>query len=104
MDDDELFALYTAMVAARRVDEVDQEIVRRGEAFFHVSGAGHELTAVLAAHLRPCDWLHLHYRDKALLIARGFPIRGFFDGLLCNDQSRSRGRQISAHVTDRERN
>jgi len=104
MDDDELFTLYSAMVAARRVDEVEQEMVRRGEAFFQVSGAGHEATAVLAAHLRECDWLHLHYRDKALLIARGFPIRGFFDGLLCNEQSSSLGRQISAHVTDREHN
>ncbi len=102
MNDTRLFDLYRAMYLARRVDEIEQEMVQRGEGFFHVSGAGHEATAAVAPHLTSDDWIVPHYRDKALLIARGFPLRGFFDAVLCNDRSASRGRQISAHLSDPE--
>ena len=60
-------ALYRAMIAARRLDGRERELVNRGEAFFHVSCSGHESLAALAAHLTAEDWLHCHYRDKALL-------------------------------------
>ncbi len=46
------------------------------------------------------DWLHLHYRDKALLLARGLPIREFFLSLFCKAGSSSAGRQMSAHLSD----
>ena len=65
--------LYRTMVTARVVDRVEVEFVNRGEGFFHVGGAGHEASAVLAPLLTSDDWLHLHYRDKALMIARGIP-------------------------------
>ena len=64
-------ALYSWMRTARRIDEMERELVARGEAFFHVSGAGHEAGAALAAFLVADDYLHCHYRDKALLLARG---------------------------------
>ena len=66
-----LLALYRNMLIAREIDRVEQQITSRGEAFFHLSGAGHEGTAALAEYLTPQDWLHCHYRDRALLIARG---------------------------------
>ncbi|HQU43662.1 MAG TPA: thiamine pyrophosphate-dependent enzyme [Pirellulales bacterium] len=91
--------LYRTMVTAREVDRVELELVRRGLAFFHVSGAGHEGTACFARHLRPSDWLHVHYRDKALLLARGLPLDEFFASLLCRAGSHSEGRQISAHFS-----
>ena len=31
------------------------------------------------SHLTPDDWLHCHYRSRALLLARGIPVRKFFD-------------------------
>ncbi|MEQ8789295.1 MAG: thiamine pyrophosphate-dependent enzyme [Pirellulaceae bacterium] len=96
----QLLELYRAMIAAREIDRVEQELTRRGEAFFHVSGAGHEATATLALHLTEADWLHCHYRDKALLLARGVTARSFFDSLYCKQASHSRGRQMSAHMSD----
>lgn len=87
------------MVTARWVDRVEMELVNRGEAFFHVGGAGHEASAALAAHLTPADWLHLHYRDKALMLARGIPASEFFHSLVCSAQSHSAGRQMSAHLS-----
>ncbi|MFM8359008.1 MAG: thiamine pyrophosphate-dependent enzyme, partial [Verrucomicrobiota bacterium] len=87
------------MLTARWVDRVEMELVNRGEAFFHVGGAGHEASAALARHLGPQDWLHLHYRDKALMLARGIPPAEFFHSLLCTAASHSAGRQMSAHLS-----
>lgn len=95
---DAALALYRWMRTARQVDAIERELIARGEAFFHVGGAGHEASAALAPFLTPHDYLHCHYRDKALLLARGVPLRQFFDGLLCNAASASAGRQMSAHL------
>lgn len=95
---------YRIMLTARLLDAKEEELIQRGEAFFHVSGAGHEAVATLADHLGPQDWLHAHYRDKALLLARGMTVGDFLLSLLCKDGSHSRGRQMSAHMSDPKRN
>ena len=92
-------ALYRAMLTARWVDRVEMELVNHGEAFFHVGGAGHEAVAALADSLVAADWLHLHYRDKALMLARGIPVEEFFHSLVCTAASHSAGRQMSAHLS-----
>lgn len=100
MDATTLLAVYRAMYLARRIDQCEQVMVRRGEGYFHVSGMGHEASALLGPLLTPDDWLFPHYRDKALAIARGVEPRAFFDALLCNARSSSQGRQMSAHLSD----
>ena len=102
MDANKLVQVYRAMVTVREIDRVEQELTSRGEAFFHVSGAGHEGSAGLALHLTDDDWLHCHYRDKALMIARDCTPRDFFDALYCKQKSHSRGRQMSAHMSHRQ--
>src|SRR5215813_14348715 len=88
--------LYRVMLQARRLDELETQLVARGQAFFHVSGAGHEGSAVLNSFLNEDDYLHLHYRDKALMLARGISSEQFLHNLLCNAKSHSLGRQMSA--------
>lgn len=95
-DTQKLLSIYRAAITAREIDRVEADAVRRGLAFFHVSGAGHESSAALAGHLTPADWLNCHYRDKALMIARGLEPRDFFNSLYCNAASQSQGRQVSA--------
>jgi 2-oxoisovalerate dehydrogenase E1 component len=90
------------MFAARRLDARERDLVNRGEAFFYVSSAGHEANAALAAHLTPADWLHCHYRDKALLLARGLPPEALLQTQLCKDAGPSRGRQMSPFVSDKK--
>ena len=102
MDRNGLLTLYRSMLIARGVDRIEHELTSRGEAFFHLSGAGHEGTAVLANHLTQSDWLHCHYRDRALLVARGLSPRTFFDTLLCNEFSPGSGRRMSAFFNDPE--
>lgn len=99
-----MLRLHRAMFIAREVDRVEQQLVKQGLAHFHVSGAGHESTALVADYLGPHDWLHLHYRDKALLLARGMPIAEFFRSSLATGPSHSAGRQMSAHLQVRELN
>ncbi len=97
--DNDLHNIYFDMYAARQLDLLEQSYTGRGEAFFHVSGAGHEATAALAPHLIADDWLHCHYRDKALMIARGVTSEMFFMALFNKDGSHSRGRQMNAHMS-----
>ena len=99
-----MLRLHRAMFLAREVDRVEQAYVKQGLAHFHVSGAGHESTALVADYLGAQDWLHLHYRDKALLLARGMPVAEFFRGLLATGPSHSAGRQMSAHFSARDLN
>ena len=94
-----LLDLYRCMLTSRTVDEAEAELVDTGEAFFHVSGAGHEASAILGQFLIKEDWLHLHYRDKALMLARGLSPEMFFHSSLCNVASHSLGRQMSAHMS-----
>ncbi len=99
-----MLRLHRAMFIAREVDRVEQALIKQGLAHFHVSGAGHESTALAADYLGTQDWLHLHYRDKALMLARGMPVVEFFRGLLATGPSHSAGRQMSAHFSARELN
>lgn len=99
-----LLDIYYYMVAARKLDELEENYSLRGIAPFQVSGGGHESCAVLAPFLIPDDWLHLHYRDKALMLSQGISIQDFFDALLSNSNSVSKGRQMSAHPSNRETN
>jgi 2-oxoisovalerate dehydrogenase E1 component len=94
---------YRTMVTAREMDLLEQSYTGRGEAFFHVSGAGHEGTCFLNDVLGPQDWLHCHYRDKALMLARGIEAEMFFMALFNKDGAHSRGRQMNAHMSDPEK-
>ncbi len=99
-----LLALYRAMVTAREIDLLEESYTGRGEAFFHVSGAGHEGTSLLNEYLLPEDYLHCHYRDKALMLARGVSAEMFFLALFNKDGAHSRGRQMNAHMSAPELN
>ena len=96
--------IFESILKAREIDVLEQDYTQRGEAFFHVSGAGHENVAFLNPYLIPEDYLHCHYRDKSLMLARGVTSRQFFLSLFAKDQSHSRGRQMSAHLSDPARN
>lgn len=100
----QLLEVFSYMVSARRVDEMEESYTQRGLAHFQVSGKGHEGSAILSLLLIQDDWLHCHYRDKALMLARGISEEKFFDGLFNNSASCSKGRQMSAHLSDRATN
>jgi 2-oxoisovalerate dehydrogenase E1 component len=92
-------SLYRHMQLARCIDGAEKDLVARGEAFFQLCGSGHEASATLATFLSEDDYLHCHYRDKALLLARGVPVVDFLHSVLCNAASHSAGRQMSPFLS-----
>lgn len=96
--------LYRTMRLAREIETVERSVIARGEGHFHIAGAGHEASAALAEFLIPADYLACHYRDRALMLARGLPGRAFFDALLANADSCSQGRQMNVMLSSRELN
>ena len=93
---------YRAIAEARAVDLAEADLVARGHAFFSCPCTGHEAMAVLARSLTADDWLHLHYRDKALWIARGLPSSSLLHNVVASAGSPSKGRQMTPFVGDPE--
>ena len=89
-----LLDVYRSMVTARLVDRQQADLVRRGEAYFHIPGEGHEPVAALGPHLTTDDWIAAHYRDKALLLYRGVSPEAYIAASLCRSTAPGAGRQL----------
>jgi 2-oxoisovalerate dehydrogenase E1 component len=96
----QLLELYRPMVASRYTDQLQSAAAQRGEVFFYIPSSGHEAAAALAPHLIEGDWLHLHYRDRALAYARGVSYETVFYGLFSKQESNSAGRRMPAFPCD----
>ncbi|MFA5689511.1 MAG: beta-ketoacyl-ACP synthase 3 [Kiritimatiellales bacterium] len=94
--------LYRHMLAARKIDAVQADAAQRGEAFFYIPSSGHESIAALAPLLTENDWLHCHYRDRALLFARGVTTTEVLLELLGKTGSPSEGRRMPGFACSRE--
>lgn len=91
----ELFKeLYRIMLTSRKLDQMAESLAHQGEVPFYVPSCGHESTAMLAPHLKEFDWLHCHYRDQALALARGVEPLTVLYGLLGKSESNSSGRRM----------
>ena len=95
---------YRHMIASRYTDQMQADAAQRGEVFFYIPSSGHEASALIAPHLTPSDWLHLHYRDRALAYARGVTYQTIFDGLFSRADSNSAGRRMPAFPSNRKLN
>jgi 2-oxoisovalerate dehydrogenase E1 component len=99
-----LIELYKFMISSRESDLVESELVNSGEANFLASSKGHEGSVIFAPFLQKSDWLHCHYRDKALMLARGISSEMFFYSALAKAESHSHGRQMVSHMSAPELN
>ena len=101
---EKLLTIYRPMVASRYTDQLQSAAAQRGEVFFYIPSSGHEAAAALAPHMIDADWLHLHYRDRALAYARGVTYETVFYGLFSKAESNSAGRRMPAFPCDRSLN
>jgi 2-oxoisovalerate dehydrogenase E1 component len=92
------------MFTARAGDEREGILLRQGKGWLHVSGAGHEALGGLAYHLRPADVIFPHYRDRALMLARGMSTEQLARDYFARAGSSSAGRNIPSHYSSGQLN
>jgi 2-oxoisovalerate dehydrogenase E1 component alpha subunit len=100
-----LLEAYRLMVLARAADERCLMLQRQGRIGFYAPLMGQEAAQVGASHaLTPEDWIFPAYRELAVALARGVPLRAIFDQLLGNAEDEIKGRQMPNHFGFRRQN
>jgi 2-oxoisovalerate dehydrogenase E1 component alpha subunit len=99
------------MVRARAMEERMIKMSKSGQGYFWIGGPGEEaFNACLGLQMKKgrgphFDYLHLHYRNSATLVAMGMPL---IDGLrqmaMTATDPHSRGRNFPAHYAVRDWN
>ena len=96
---------YRLMVLARATDERCLSLQRQGRIGFYAPLMGQEAAQVGASlALTPEDWVFPAYRELAVALARGVPLRAIFDQLIGNADDVIKGRQMPNHFGFRDVN
>jgi 2-oxoisovalerate dehydrogenase E1 component alpha subunit len=103
--------LYRIMVRTRLMEERMIKMSKSGEGYFWIGGPGEEaFGSCLGLQVKKgqgpsFDYLHLHYRNSATLVAMGMPlIDGIRQMAMTATDSHSRGRNFPGHFAHREWN
>ncbi|MEO0453539.1 MAG: thiamine pyrophosphate-dependent enzyme [Verrucomicrobiota bacterium] len=98
----EKLRILHAMVQARESDRREGILSRQGKGWFQIGSMGHEALGAIATGLGQDDYIFPHYRDKALVFARGLSVKEVALGFFAKRESSSGGRQLPGHFSSRE--
>jgi len=104
---DQVLDAYRTIVLSRKIDDKEIQLKNQSQAFFQISGAGHEAILVaVGMTLRPgYDWFHPYYRDRALCLQLGVTALDMLLASVGADTDPSNaGRQMPSHWGDRSLN
>src|SRR5262249_27096153 len=103
--------IYRVMVRGRAMEERMIKMSKSGEGYFWIGGPGEEaFNACLGLQVKKgsgpdFDYLHLHYRNSATLVAMGMPlIDGIRQMAMTATDPHSRGRNFPGHFANKEWN
>jgi pyruvate dehydrogenase E1 component alpha subunit len=95
---DRILDAYRWMVLSRTVDERCLALQRQGRIGFYAPLIGQEAAQVgCALALSPQDWVFPAYRELAVALTRGIPLRSLMDQLMGNSADLTKGRQMPNH-------
>jgi 2-oxoisovalerate dehydrogenase E1 component len=101
LGDDEMRALYRALLLPRVIEEKMLALLRRGQLSKWFSGIGQEAVSVgLVAALRDDDWILPAHRNLGVFTGRGFDLDVLFRQLLGRDGPLTGGRDRTFHFGD----
>jgi 2-oxoisovalerate dehydrogenase E1 component len=96
--------LYRKMITTYYIEERMKIFVRQGKCSFQASTRGHEKVQIgMTMLLRPQhDWFFTYYREKAIAVGLGMPIKDIFLGMLGRaGDPNSAGRNMPEHFSSR---
>src|SRR6202165_5782059 len=103
--------IYRIMVRTRAMEERMIKMSKSGEGYFWIGGPGEEaFNAALGLQVhKGCgpayDYLHLHYRNSATLVAMGMPlVDGIRQMAMTRTDTHSAGRHFCGHFAMKEWN
>lgn len=97
-------SLLRTLWRSRLGDLREQNLIRQGRGWFHISGMGHEALAAVALHLEAGDYAFPYYRDRAFCVQRGISDEDLALAFFAKRDSSSGGRQLTGHFSDRKLN
>ncbi len=111
LPDQRCIDIYRIMVRSRAMDDVMIKMSKSGHGYFWIGGPGEEAfnTALGLQVNKGCgpahDYLHLHYRNGATMVAMGMPVvEGIRQMAMTRTDANSMGRNFVGHYARREWN
>ncbi len=97
-------ALLRTMLTSREADRREGILLRQGKGWFQIGSMGHEALAALPLAFREDDWFFPYYRDRALMLARGYSLRDMALDFFAKADCSSGGTQMPCHFSSRRLN